>query len=92
MAKQFGMTDVLTFGKYRGRKVADVAATNAGYVLWCRKNIEWFNLTDDAYKECSRLYRKQESSKIARMEAWAWGLLPSQRLTDYSDLEGITKP
>lgn len=30
---------ILTFGKYRGRKLIDVASTDKNYIEWCKANI-----------------------------------------------------
>lgn len=35
---------VFTFGRHRGRRLSEV---DAGYIAWCRQNIEWFRLAYD---------------------------------------------
>lgn len=33
-----------TFGKYKGRPAKEIMEFNAGYLVWCHHNVEWFKL------------------------------------------------
>lgn len=41
------MERTITFGKYKGRKIADLLFSHIGYIMWCLDNISWFSLTDE---------------------------------------------
>ena len=38
-------TYVFQFGKHSGETMDDVIETDASYVLWCIKNIDWFKVS-----------------------------------------------
>ena len=42
--KLFGWNDEMTFGKYKGERVEDVASRNASYLIWANNNVDFFNL------------------------------------------------
>lgn len=82
VAREHGPDDVLAFGKYKGLTVLDVAKINASYLVWAVKNIGTFELTPEA----RTLGQKHLDNVAVRREAWAWGLLPSQRFQDWGGL------
>lgn len=43
----FTKDSILTFGKYEGETVLDVIKKNAGYILWCIDEIDWFDVTTE---------------------------------------------
>jgi len=47
------MAHILTFGKYKYQKVADMIDSNPQYIDWARKHVPYFKLTP------------QESQKLA---------------------------
>jgi hypothetical protein len=51
--------DILTFGKYKGWKVDDIAAENPGYLIWCIENIDWFKVSKE-YERALRLDMAEE--------------------------------
>ncbi len=52
MAKKiYTLTDVLSFGKYKGKTVVDVIERNHKYIAWCLANLTHFGL-DAAAEEC----------------------------------------
>lgn len=42
--KIFGLKDVLTFGKYKGKTIKEVILEDAQYINWAYSNITWFDL------------------------------------------------
>lgn len=66
MKKGIVLGEKLTFGQYKGESLFDVTQENPQYLLWCDKNIGWFNLDRGAYnyiykKYCDIEYRKAEN-------------------------------
>lgn len=47
-----GVTGIMTFGKYKGKMVADVIAQNPRYALWAHKNVEFFKLSPSQIQDC----------------------------------------
>lgn len=47
----FGMDDVLTFGKYKGETVRQIAETDPRYLRWAFDNIDWFDLDEEVQEE-----------------------------------------
>lgn len=84
--KRLPMSAVLTFGKYKGETIAEVAKHNPLYIKWCVLNLSWFELDDAGRREVGRLCGIERQNKAARQEAWAWGVLPSQRGQSWGDL------
>jgi hypothetical protein len=44
--KTTGFYEVLTFGKYKGKKVVWVYNNDAQYLVWAVNNLWWFNLSN----------------------------------------------
>lgn len=44
-----GLNSELKFGKYLGSTVAEVMLQDPNYIHWCIENIDWFDLTDEAF-------------------------------------------
>jgi hypothetical protein len=70
MKKGIVLGEKLTFGKYKDKSLFDVAQENPQYLLWCDKNIPWFNLDEGAHnyiyrKYCEVEYRKAENYCMA---------------------------
>jgi hypothetical protein len=42
-----GLTDVLTFGRYKGRTVEELLEEDPDYLTWVNKNVDFFPLEDD---------------------------------------------
>ena len=40
---------ILTFGKYRGRTVADIIEEDPAYLVWAHENVYWWHLEDTLY-------------------------------------------
>lgn len=51
---------VFTFGKHKGKKASDVLEEDAGYLVWCHKNINGFVLSDEDYR---RALEKQDDQR-----------------------------
>ncbi len=49
-ARIFGLKDKLTFGKYRGHTLDDVARRNPEYIAWMRSNVSWASVSDEVWK------------------------------------------
>ena len=45
--KVFGMEDVLTFGKYKGKQVKWVADNDYSYLFWAYTNVDWAKFGED---------------------------------------------
>lgn len=74
MGKEFVTMSKLTFGKHKGETIYDVAQKEPQYLLWCRKNIEWFNLSENCYKFVYRKYCEVEYWKAENycMSSCGW--------------------
>ncbi|MBQ3635257.1 MAG: hypothetical protein II951_06530 [Bacteroidales bacterium] len=46
--KNYGLNDVLGFGKYAGERIKDVIDKNPGYIDWCLSNLDHFGLSATA--------------------------------------------
>ncbi len=46
------MTDRMTFGKYKGKPVADVIEKDPRYALWAHRNVEFFKLGASQIQDC----------------------------------------
>lgn len=46
--KMYGHNTVIDFGKYKNYSVDQVLGINPQYLLWAHRNVDFFNLTDDA--------------------------------------------
>lgn len=53
MMKEWGLDDVLNFGKHRGRTIEHVCRTDPTYLEWCLDNINDFFLSDEAMEVLS---------------------------------------
>ena len=45
------MSDIFTFGKYKGMALCDVIAYDQNYVTWCINSIDRFRISKDTLKE-----------------------------------------
>lgn len=45
------LEDVMTFGKYKGKKIEDVLSENPSYLVWAHDDIKWFKLEQEIYDE-----------------------------------------
>ena len=43
------INDLMGFGKYSSKSVADVVNINPSYIVWCLENVDSFALSDDAF-------------------------------------------
>lgn len=77
-ARRFGLTDRMTFGKHKGETVSSVIEHSPNYLLWCRKNIDWFDLDDAALYRAQIEGAVESENKMQVMNAWAWGVLPGK--------------
>lgn len=59
-----------TFGKYKGRTIADIAKKDPDYICWCYFNVEWFEPVKETLHAAAALANKRQREKD---EAWAWG-------------------
>ena len=39
----------LDFGKYKGKKLAELIGVNDNYIRWCVDNIDWFCIPDEVF-------------------------------------------
>jgi hypothetical protein len=63
----------MTFGKYRDKTVAEIAAENPGYLEWCLDNLDHFHLTEETLAEIRRsrprfAYSAQTAEALARKD------------------------
>jgi len=73
------LSSVLTFGKYKGLRVAQVVKVNPEYLRWAVKNIDWFDLDQPTRAAAQKAIDLNVHNRAVRREAWAWGLLPKQQ-------------
>jgi len=51
----FTLNKALTFGKYKGKTVEEVITLDPDYLLWARKNIEWFEIELEVFNDAWEL-------------------------------------
>ena len=51
--KRIGLAYRFTFGKHKGRTVEHVLDEDAGYLLWCNEEINWFILDSEVYEDAT---------------------------------------
>jgi hypothetical protein len=49
--KAYELETIFKFGKYKGKSLAEVAAINVHYILWCIKNVENFYIGTDTIND-----------------------------------------
>lgn len=62
----FTKNSVLDFGKYNGKTLCEVFAENPGYIEWCMKKVEFFELDDNTINELQLLRPGFKFSSEAR--------------------------
>lgn len=71
-----------TFGKYKGYSVDEVISSNPKYVLWARKNVSYFSLTNE-----------QESALLSMLERmipdWPCSTMDDEWCEEMSWCEGM---
>ena len=66
-SKRFkGPNDLITFGKYKGKTLAEVAKVEARYLLWANEKIDWFDIDEDYLIEIENLIEAQKHSNAGR--------------------------
>lgn len=70
------MSSTMTFGKYKGKPVADVIAKNPRCALWAHRNVEFFKLSPSEIQDC-----------VIRSDA-PRGILPGSPIDDDDDRGG----
>lgn len=58
----FGLTDILNFGKYRGRCLQTIIREDPQYIDWARNNISYFELDDEAEEELYEYLAESENN------------------------------
>ena len=48
--KSYGLSDVIPFGKYKGKEVKDVVSENPQWILWAEDNVKGFTVSHRAFK------------------------------------------
>lgn len=71
--KPYTVESIFQFGKYKGKTVEEVTNENPEYLLWCVKNIEWFDLDDETRKCAQKKINCLRENRYQRQEAWAHG-------------------
>lgn len=46
-ARQYTLSDTLTFGKYRGKTIREVLSKDAEYLEWCKNKIAGFSIVEE---------------------------------------------
>lgn len=64
--RKYNVDEKLTFGKYRGMTVKDIAKVDRGYLLWARSNIKNFQLSNEGNRiaEGRQKYTKRQQIDI----------------------------
>jgi len=77
-----------TFGKYKGKTLAEVSRSHGGYISYCYNRIEWFKKMIDKDKKTKKTIFKQEvqhsRNRAYAREAWAYSF-PNIEDDDYND-------
>ena len=51
--------DVLLFGKYKGKTIAEVLKIDSSYLNWCLTNVGSFKVSDELAKEIKEIYQRR---------------------------------
>ena len=54
----FELESLFDFGKYKNRKLIDVAIENAMYIEWCIINVKGFKISNESVIEIKKIYPK----------------------------------
>ena len=44
------LSEKLTFGKYKGKTVADVLVEDPSYIVWAHENVDFFKVSTEIYQ------------------------------------------
>lgn len=58
------MTQVMTFGKYKGLPVSQVPAR---YLLWAHRTVKWFTLDDETLAKCEAEFKHTRFSTLGQV-------------------------
>lgn len=87
------LSDVFTFGVYRGSTLSDVIDTGSGYETWALHTIKRFLLEDSVMEEIRQIYPNQfcsptfEQKRQWNLEHWSDGDKDDCPEDDYDDCE-----
>lgn len=75
--KSYGLSDIIPFGKYKGKKVKDVVYKHPQWILWAEDNVSGFNVSHRVFKMADRnsnvFYNKKFSEyyyKAEELDYW----------------------
>ncbi len=71
--KPYGLQDPLRFGKYKGLCIEAIAKFDPAYLLWIKRNLEWFAWAPEALDHAKVAWTRDYHQKLERQNAWAWG-------------------
>lgn len=74
--KTYKEDTVLTFGKFNGKTILQVAQSEPGYIDWCAKNLEHFYLSDETIanlkRDAPKFRMSIEGSRKMKANYLAW--------------------
>ena len=66
--KKHSLTDVMTFGKHKGKTVKEVINSNPEYIVWVVRNVFWFDIDMQAELELCEAYEFKTGQKIQQSD------------------------
>lgn len=57
--------DSFTFGKYRGRTIAEIIAKDPQYIVWAHNNVDFFKVKSGVLATAVETVREQKQAKPA---------------------------
>lgn len=55
--KAYDLQTVFKFGKHKGKSLAEVAAINVHYIIWCIKNVDNFYISTDTINDINTIVK-----------------------------------
>jgi hypothetical protein len=62
--KTLQSTDIITFGKYKGKTLNEIAELDAGYIVWLDEEIKSIKIDTDFVSQCLREELEYRSAAI----------------------------
>lgn len=73
MSGPLGLESILRFGKYEGLSIGAIIRFDAGYISWCKQNLDWFSINEEARQAFAKEISKDRRASLSRQDAWCWG-------------------